>query len=41
MFASEVIDTRQRVSVPNAPRLRIHTRGAGGTLYVRTTRHGS
>jgi hypothetical protein len=34
-FASEVIDTPPHSSIPNAPRLRIHTRGSGGTLYVR------
>ena len=36
LFASEVIDTPARTSVPNAPRVRINARGAGGTLYVRS-----
>ncbi len=35
LFASEVIDTPPHSSIPNAPRLRIHARGSGGTLYVR------
>ena len=36
LFASEVIDPSAGSGVAGAPRLRISTRGAGGTLYVRT-----
>jgi hypothetical protein len=35
MFASQVIDSPQVPPVANAPRLRIHLSGPGGTLYVR------
>ena len=34
-FASQVIDPPGRPAAPGAPRLRIHARGPGGTLYVR------
>lgn len=35
LFASQVIDSPQTVPVRDAPTLRIHTSGPGGTLYVR------
>lgn len=35
MFASQVIDSPQTAPVRDAPRLRIHVSGPGGTLYVR------
>ena len=38
LFASEVIDPSAGSGVAGAPRLRITSRGAGGTLYVRTPR---
>ena len=36
LFASQVIDTPQVPPVQDAPKLRIHASGPGGTLYVRT-----
>ena len=36
MFASQVIQPHTAPQVPGAPKLRIHARGPGGTLYVRT-----
>jgi hypothetical protein len=36
MFASQVIQPHTAPPVPGAPKLRIHARGPGGTLYVRT-----
>jgi hypothetical protein len=35
MFASQVIDSPQTAPVRDAPKLRIHVSGPGGTLYVR------
>ena len=35
MFASQVIDSPQTATVRDAPTLRIHVSGPGGTLYVR------
>ncbi|HTP21047.1 MAG TPA: DUF1707 domain-containing protein [Solirubrobacteraceae bacterium] len=34
-FASQVIEPPSRLPPPGAPRLRIRTKGPGGTLYVR------
>jgi hypothetical protein len=36
MFASQVIDSPQVPPVRDAPKLRIHASGPGGTLYIRT-----
>ncbi len=36
LFASQVIESAAEPSVAGAPRLRITTRGTGGTLHVRT-----
>jgi hypothetical protein len=36
LFASQVIDSPQVPRVRDAPKLRIHASGPGGTLYVRT-----
>lgn len=36
MFASQVVQPHTAPPVPGAPKLRIVTRGPGGTLYVRT-----
>jgi hypothetical protein len=36
LFASQVIDSPQVPPVRDAPQLRIHASGPGGTLYVRT-----
>ena len=36
LFASQVIDSPQVPPVRDAPKLRIHASGPGGTLYVRT-----
>jgi hypothetical protein len=36
MFASQVIDSPQTAPVRDAPKLRIHLSGPGGTLYVRS-----
>lgn len=36
MFASQVVQPHAAPPVPGAPKLRIVTRGPGGTLYVRT-----
>jgi hypothetical protein len=36
LFASQVIDSAQVAPVRDAPKLRIHASGPGGTLYVRT-----
>jgi hypothetical protein len=37
MFASQVIDPPGAAPVPDAPRIRIHLSGPGGTLYVRSS----
>ena len=36
LFASQVIDSPQAPPVRDAPQLRIHASGPGGTLYVRS-----
>jgi hypothetical protein len=36
LFASQVVDSPQVPPVRDAPKLRIHASGPGGTLYVRT-----
>ena len=36
LFASQVIDSPQVPPVRDAPKLRIHASGPGGTLYVRS-----
>jgi hypothetical protein len=35
-FASQHIDTSQPRRIPNAPIIRIHTSGPGGTIYIRS-----
>jgi len=36
MFASEIIETPDTPPLPGSPKLRIHSSGPGGTLYVRS-----